>query len=36
MPDAVVYPETPEQISKLLKYCNQNRIPVIPFGAGSG
>jgi FAD/FMN-containing dehydrogenase len=35
-PDAVVYPETAEQISKLLQLCNTNRIPVIPFGAGSG
>ena len=36
MPDAVVYPENAEQISKLMKYCNRNKIPVIPFGAGSG
>ena len=36
LPDAVVYPETADQISKLLKYCNKNHIPVIPFGAGSG
>ena len=35
-PDAVVYPENVEQISKLLRLCNKERIPVIPFGAGSG
>ena len=36
LPDAVVYPEKVEQISKLLRICNAKRIPVIPFGAGSG
>lgn len=36
MPDAVVYPETVDQISRLLKICNKHKIPVIPFGAGSG
>jgi glycolate oxidase len=32
----VVYPENVEQISKLLKFCNSNKLPVIPYGAGSG
>lgn len=36
LPDAVVYPENVEQISKIVAYCNQNKIPVIPWGAGSG
>lgn len=36
LPDAVVYPENVEQISKLLAFCNRNKIPVIPWGAGSG
>lgn len=36
LPDAVVFPEKVEQISALLKICNQKKIPVIPFGAGSG
>lgn len=36
LPDAVVYPEKVEQISKLLAFCNRNKIPVIPWGAGSG
>lgn len=35
-PDAVVYPENVEQISKLVVLCNKNKIPVIPYGAGSG
>lgn len=36
LPDAVVYPENVGQISKLLSFCNKNKIPVIPWGAGSG
>ena len=36
LPDLVVYPENVEQISKILRICNANKIPVIPFGAGSG
>ena len=36
LPDVVVFPENTEQISKLLKFCNKNKIPVIPYGVGSG
>ena len=36
MPDIVVKPRTPEEISLLLKYCNENKIPVTPRGAGTG
>jgi glycolate oxidase subunit GlcD len=32
----VVRVENKEQISKIIKYANENRIPVIPRGAGSG
>jgi len=35
-PDAVVFPENEEEVSKILKYCNDNKIAVIPRGAGSG
>ncbi|OQR77300.1 putative D-lactate dehydrogenase [Tropilaelaps mercedesae] len=35
-PQVVVYPKNKKQISEILKYCNKNRVPVIPFGAGSG
>ncbi len=34
-PDVVFYPETTEDISKLLKYCNEHKIPVTPWGAGT-
>ena len=32
---AVVFPETNEEVSKILKLCNQNKIPVVPFGTGT-
>lgn len=36
MPEAVVKPETTEQVSSLMKVASLNRIPVTPRGAGSG
>jgi glycolate oxidase len=36
MPEAVVRPATPEQIAKIMKLANRERIPVTPRGAGSG
>ena len=35
-PDVVVFPENEEEVSKILKYCNENKIAIIPRGAGSG
>ena len=35
-PDAVIFPRDEEDISKILKYCNENRIIIVPRGAGSG
>ena len=32
---AVVFPESNEEVSKILKLCNENKIPVIPFGTGT-
>ncbi len=32
MPTAIVYPNTTEEVSSLLKYCNENHINVIPRG----
>ena len=34
-PSAVVTPHSTEDVSKILAYCNTNRIPVVAFGAGS-
>ncbi len=36
LPEVVVTPNTTEQISALLKICNENLIPVTPRGAGTG
>ena len=32
---AVVFPETNEEVSKILRICNQHKIPVVPFGTGT-
>jgi glycolate oxidase subunit GlcD len=34
-PDIVVWPDNTDQVSKILSYANQRRIPVTPRGAGS-
>ena len=36
IPDFVVLPETVEQVSKIVKLANRYRIPIIPWGGGSG
>ena len=35
-PDAVVFPRHEEDVSAILRYCNENRIVITPRGAGSG
>jgi D-lactate dehydrogenase (cytochrome) len=32
---AVVFTETNEEVSKILKLCNEHKIPVVPFGTGT-
>ena len=36
MPDAVVRPATTEQVSEIVKFCNENKVPVIPAGNRTG
>ena len=35
-PFAVVFPENTQEVSKILKFCNQERVKVVPRGAGTG
>ena len=32
---AVVFPETNEEVSKILKLCNDYKVPIVPFGTGT-
>ncbi|HRK23868.1 MAG TPA: FAD-linked oxidase C-terminal domain-containing protein [Beijerinckiaceae bacterium] len=34
-PDIVVFPESNEEVAFILSTCNDRRVPVVPFGAGS-
>ena len=34
-PAAVVWPETTEEVSKIMAWANENGIPVTPWGAGT-
>lgn len=36
LPDGVLFPRDESDVSAILKYCNENNIPVIARGAGSG
>ena len=36
LPDIVIKPRTTEEVSAIMKICNQHRIPVTPRGAGTG
>ncbi|MDB6153873.1 MAG: linked oxidase domain protein [Chthoniobacteraceae bacterium] len=36
LPDAVVFAESTEQVSKLMAFASANRIPVTPRGSGAG
>ena len=35
-PDAVLFPRDEDDVSKILKHCNENQIVIVPRGAGSG
>ncbi len=36
MPDVLIQPLTTEEVSAVMKICNDNLIPVTPRGAGTG
>jgi hypothetical protein len=35
-PDIVVYAQSTDHVSQVVKYCASKRLPVIPFGTGTG
>ncbi|MGG3564611.1 glycolate oxidase subunit GlcD [Neobacillus rhizosphaerae] len=35
MPDAVVSPRNKEEVSKIVKLCNEYKIPIVPRGSGT-
>ncbi|KAM9854735.1 putative D-lactate dehydrogenase, mitochondrial [Aulostomus maculatus] len=35
-PDVVVFPRCVEEVSALVKVCHNHRLPIIPFGTGTG
>ncbi len=35
MPNAVIYPETAEEVSRILKAASREKIPATPRGAGT-
>lgn len=34
-PDAVVFPQTTEEVSEIAKICHAHKVPMIPFGTGT-
>jgi alkyldihydroxyacetonephosphate synthase len=35
-PDVIAHPSTPEQVAEIMKIAGRHRLPVIPWGGGSG
>jgi D-lactate dehydrogenase (cytochrome) len=35
MPSAVIYAKTTDEVSRVMKICHEQNIPVVPFGAGT-
>jgi len=35
LPDAVAFPETTQEVAKIVRICAAARVPITPFGAGS-
>ena len=32
---AVIFPKTNEEVSTILKLCNERKVPIVPFGTGT-
>ncbi|WBU60562.1 FAD-binding oxidoreductase [Paracoccus albus] len=35
LPDAVAFPETTEEVARIVRICADHRCPIVPFGIGS-
>jgi D-lactate dehydrogenase (cytochrome) len=35
-PDAVAFPQSTEEVSASVKICARHKMPIVPFGVGSG
>ena len=35
-PDCVVWPSSDAELASVVKFCAKNRIPIVPYGGGSG
>src|SRR5690625_4418706 len=35
MPDVVVYPESAQEVSEIMKLASKHKIPVVPYGLGT-
>jgi D-lactate dehydrogenase (cytochrome) len=35
-PDAVAFAHSTEEVSEIVKLCARHRVPIIPFGTGTG
>ncbi|MCB9202686.1 MAG: FAD-binding protein [Flavobacteriales bacterium] len=35
-PAVIVFPRTSEEVSKIVRYCNENKIPITPRAGGTG
>lgn len=35
LPDVVVFPKTTDEVSKVVAFANEHKIPVVPFGLGT-
>jgi glycolate oxidase len=35
MPDAVIVPRSTEEVSEIVKLCNEHRVPIVPRGSGT-
>ena len=36
LPNAVVWPETSDDVRKVIKVCYEHKVPLYPYGGGSG